>query len=200
MKKDGAVTTDAKHQEGSKCRAPHKHQWGDVAYHNAMICTILNETEARVLFTNPTHQEMLPCPYYFETDCKFTDDKCRFSHGEIVQLSTLQDYIEPEFDKLVLGSHVLAKKGDNLWHRAVIRRIYDDKCLVKFQASQCSDIEVSFEHILPLFTEEGDESGSEGESDDETLDEGDVINMSLMIVPSDQALGDWEKHTKVEKR
>lgn len=77
--------------EGKKCKAPHKHQWGNVAYHNAMICSVLSdkneELKVKVLYTNPTHQEMLPCPFYFESDCKFSEDQCKFSHGEVVLYS-----------------------------------------------------------------------------------------------------------------
>lgn len=44
------------------------------------------------MFTNPTHKEMLPCPYYLDGECRFTDDQCHYSHGEIVSLSSLQEY------------------------------------------------------------------------------------------------------------
>lgn len=49
MEKEGALVTknnrngvdeELKALEGSKCRAPHQHQWGDVVYHNAMICSV----------------------------------------------------------------------------------------------------------------------------------------------------------------
>lgn len=35
-----SISEELKALEGSKCRAPHQHQWGDVVYHNAMICSI----------------------------------------------------------------------------------------------------------------------------------------------------------------
>jgi hypothetical protein len=44
------------------------------------------------MFTNPTQQDMLPCPYYLEGDCRFSDQQCRFSHGELVDLSALKEY------------------------------------------------------------------------------------------------------------
>lgn len=31
--------------EGKKCKAPHTHQWGDIAFHNAMICSVFEENE-----------------------------------------------------------------------------------------------------------------------------------------------------------
>jgi hypothetical protein len=26
--------------QGMKCQAPYKHQWGDVSYHNALVCGV----------------------------------------------------------------------------------------------------------------------------------------------------------------
>jgi hypothetical protein len=26
--------------QGMKCQAPHKHHWGDVSYHNALVCGV----------------------------------------------------------------------------------------------------------------------------------------------------------------
>lgn len=57
MAKEGAVETDIgnndenkpaesdiieklKELEGKKFRAPHNHQWGQLAYHNAMVCSV----------------------------------------------------------------------------------------------------------------------------------------------------------------
>ncbi|XP_018574144.1 zinc finger CCCH-type with G patch domain-containing protein [Anoplophora glabripennis] len=190
--------------EGKKCRAPHKHQWGNIAYHNAMICSVEpesvdDEMMVRVLFINPTHQEMLPCPYYYESDCKFTEDKCRFSHGELVTYSSLQEYIEPKFDLLSRGSYILAKQKNNLWYRAIVKKIYEERCLVKFESNRKEE-EVILEHIFPL---NGDnESNEDVSSDDdnsnkyEANEDEDIINMSLMITPSAQVLGDWERYTK----
>lgn len=58
MEKEGAITKENKDNsgkrnsieklgivEGKKCRAPHQHQWGHVAYHNAMICSVLEDEE-----------------------------------------------------------------------------------------------------------------------------------------------------------
>jgi hypothetical protein len=44
------------------------------------------------MFTNPTQQDMLPCPYYLEGECRFSDQQCRFSHGELVDLLSLKEY------------------------------------------------------------------------------------------------------------
>jgi hypothetical protein len=26
--------------QGMKCQAPYKHEWGDVSYHNALVCAV----------------------------------------------------------------------------------------------------------------------------------------------------------------
>lgn len=44
-KKGDSVSEEIKALEGSKCRAPHKHQWGDVVYHNAMICSVSDQND-----------------------------------------------------------------------------------------------------------------------------------------------------------
>ncbi|KAF2904803.1 hypothetical protein ILUMI_01368 [Ignelater luminosus] len=214
MEKEGAIETktiesktinlqeELKSLEGMKCRAPHEHQWGDTMYHNAIVCSIMplnenqsfEEIEVKVMFINPTHEEMLPCPYLMDTDCKFTDDKCKYSHGEIVLFSSLQEYIEPDYDSLIIGSKVLAKQSNRLWGRATIRRLFKEKYLVKFDADQ-NELELELQDILPLFSDsdskDEDDSVNESDSDGE-----DIINMSLINVPATQALGDWEQYTK----
>lgn len=72
---------------GSKCLAPHRHTWGSDGYYNAMICGLDNievddpmdeaSVSVLVLFTNPTHQEMVPCSYFLDGDCRFDATKCR---------------------------------------------------------------------------------------------------------------------------
>ncbi|CAG9772569.1 unnamed protein product [Ceutorhynchus assimilis] len=203
--------------EGKKFRAPHKHQWGQLAYHNAMVCSVpedvpnIEELMVKILFLNPTHKEMLPCPYYFdlEKDCRFSEDECKFSHGEFVQYSSLQEYVEPQFEKLTKGSEVLAKQSDNLWYRGKISQISKGKCLVKFESKNVENEDyedIIFEHILPLTSENDSEDDCSDEevieiSDDESIlvakkQQEELINRSLMITPESIPLGDWEKYTK----
>lgn len=138
---------------------------------------------------------MLPCPYYYESECRFSDDKCHFSHGETVLYSSLKDYVEPRFDQLNTGSFVLAKQDNNLWYRAVVQKVYDNKCLIKFECNK-KIAEVLLEHVFPL--DNGDEECDvNSDIEDVDVDREDIINMSLMVTPSNQAMGDWEKHTKV---
>ncbi|KAJ8917177.1 hypothetical protein NQ315_012669 [Exocentrus adspersus] len=142
---------------------------------------------------------MLPCPYYYESDCKFSEEKCRFSHGEVVPYTSLQEYVEPKFELLTRGSCVLVKQADNLWYRAVMRKVYEGKCLVKLESNK--EVEVVLEHVFPLVGEEEQEQEYASSSDDDGGGEveekvEDVINMSLMIPPSSQPMGDWERYTR----
>ncbi|GJQ88095.1 hypothetical protein Trydic_g13107 [Trypoxylus dichotomus] len=210
MRKEGAVTETnideaanikidkIRALEGTKCKAPHKHSWGDIVYHNALICSIMNslennDFEVKVMFINPTHQEMLPCPYYLETDCKFSEDKCRFSHGEIVLFSSLREYTEPNFESITVGSKVLAKRCDSLWYKASIKRLFSEKCIVTFESNGKNE-ELELCNVWPLNNE-----NVEGDYDTDDLSESgydDAINMSLVIVPSSEAIGQWETFTK----
>ncbi|KAL0274083.1 UNVERIFIED_CONTAM: hypothetical protein PYX00_006599 [Menopon gallinae] len=205
MDLDG-LHSDLKSMEGMKCQAPYKYAWTeDVTYHNALIfCiedldTVTNsdDIQVRVMFTNPTHKEMLPCPYYLDGECKFSDEKCRFSHGEKVFLNSLRDYRDPDFGILTEGRPVLAKKDDGLWHRAVIKSIDGVKAIVKFDSN--FEEEIHFQNILPLEGSDGsDESDSDSENDnldDQTAHNEEIVRRILMAPPS-SALGDWEKFTK----
>lgn len=142
---------------------------------------------------------MLPCPYFLDMECKFSDEKCKYSHGETVSFLSLQEYIEPRFEALSIGSKVLAKRSDNLWYRARVKRMDEGKCTVNFESNK-KDSELQLHDVLPL--EDTLNSSSESEDDDADSDNivasEDVINMSLMNTPSEQALGDWEKYTKVK--
>uniref|UniRef100_A0A1B6LBU8 Zinc finger CCCH-type with G patch domain-containing protein n=1 Tax=Graphocephala atropunctata TaxID=36148 RepID=A0A1B6LBU8_9HEMI len=193
--------------KGSKCQAPHKKQWGDESYYNALIMDIetkesitnMNHIQVRVMFVNPTEKEMLPCPYYLDGECRFTDDKCHFSHGELVPLASIREYREPDFKSVKEGSQVLAKQKDSLWYRAKVETVLNDtRCLVKFQSEGCETVELDLHDLLPLENEsnsEDDSSSSSGSEDDEVSQEY-LVSLSLLRTPPSTALGAWEKHTK----
>lgn len=67
---------------GKKCSAPFNpfNSWGATTYYNAMICGLEDDfnNKVRVMFTNPTHEKMIPCRFYLDGHCKFdATDKCR---------------------------------------------------------------------------------------------------------------------------
>ncbi|XP_063232196.1 zinc finger CCCH-type with G patch domain-containing protein [Bacillus rossius redtenbacheri] len=202
--------------QGTKCQAPHCNQYGDQSYHNALVfciepaenVTSMEQIQVRVMFTNPTHRDMLPCPYYLGGECRFSSDKCRFSHGELVHFSSLREYREPDFSLVRSNVRVLVKCEDQLWHTAVVLEVDRGKCLVKLEGSGVKT-EVELASVLPLGDSAGESvevssssSSDSSDSDSETreLEERNqlavsVIERTLLSSPT-TALGDWEKHTK----
>lgn len=212
---DGAsnsIEDELRQLKGTKCRAPHGSSWGGISYHNAMICSVhqtdntgiknMQDIEVRVLFLNPTHKEMLPCPYYLDGKCKFSDEGCMYSHGELVPLSSIQEYREPDFQNIKMGSRVLAKQKNQLWHRCVVLKMPEkegDVFRVKFEANG-SIAEVLPQDLLPLgdaYLEMSDTSeDSDSENDSAEYSKEEVVHKSLLTVESDAPLGNWEKHTR----
>lgn len=117
-----------------------------------------------------------------------------------VKLFSLQEYVQPNFELLTKGSSVLAKQSNNLWYRAKIKNIYEEKCLVKFECDS-KELEVNLEHVLPLESDDNSSTDEDSDSaeDEDIINQKDIINQSLMITPDSQALGDWEKYTKARK-
>lgn len=150
---------------GEKCSAPHTHSWGAVAYHNAIICGLEDEAyldddgnvdvKVRVLFTNPTHREMLPCNYYFEGNCRFDDDNCHYSHGETIPAGELREYAVPDFTKLSRNCVVLAKLNDRIWHRGRVlcSNFVEKLCRVRLDNRENKEREkdFNFEDLLPIY-------------------------------------------------
>lgn len=190
---------------GMKCRAAHMHSWGDCIYHNAMICSVVSsekEIQVLVMFTNPTHLEMKPCDYYLSGDCKFTEEKCKFSHGEVISLSLLKDYEDPDFSSIKNGSKILAKNSNanGLWQRAVVKEMDKDTFTIKFESNLDEHI-LPIEEILPLnadaeseISSSDDDSESGSETDDRNTEW--FVQKSLSTTPASEKLGEWEKYTK----
>ncbi|XP_058823500.1 zinc finger CCCH-type with G patch domain-containing protein [Topomyia yanbarensis] len=194
---------------GSKCSAPHIHRWGSVAHHNALICSLDTSDEdnvmVKVLFINPTHQEMVPCSYYLDDKCKFENGKCRFSHGENVPFNELKDYREPRFELLrKKGGRVLAKQKNRLWSKGTISSADFQKktCNILLEESK-REVELPFEDILPFddtdepsLESEDDSSSNEADDDVSVFQNLEIIQRSLLNPVPTQRLGEWEKHTK----
>lgn len=206
------IEEELKALEGMKCRAPHGSGWGGISHHNAMVCSIhaendvvvtsMNDIKVRVMFTNPTHKEMLPCPYFLDGECRFSDDQCHYSHGEIVPLSSLQEYSEPDFSSIKMGSRVLAKHKNKLWHRAVILLVPEseqDEYRVKFEASG-TILELGLHDLFPLSDADLDMSNSSSDSEYEIEAEerntDELVQQSLFTMNGNEALGSWERHTR----
>jgi len=213
---------------GEKCSAPHEHSWG-TCYHNALICGVDDEVvmnsegvldaRLRVLFTNPTHREMLPCSYYLEGECRFDEAKCRFSHGALVTGSSIRKYNPPDFHKLSRSRPVFALLPDRLWHRGRVLCVnfVEQICRVRLDGQDHKERErdFKFEELYPLTTDQdeddelsseesnssmNDNSSDEAESDMDDLEEARrarMVELSLFTFKPTERLGAWEEFTRV---
>ena len=84
---------DLSQLDGMKCKAPYRSRasLGSSSMHNAMIfqtepgaanAVSLDHVLVRVVFSHPTSTGMVPCPFYMDGKCRFSDSDCKFSHGE----------------------------------------------------------------------------------------------------------------------
>ncbi|XP_054273041.1 zinc finger CCCH-type with G patch domain-containing protein isoform X2 [Macrosteles quadrilineatus] len=208
--------------KGTKCQAPYSHHWqradtssssDSQGYHNALIIDVetpkvaedLSLIQVRVLFVNPTEKQMCPCPFYLEGKCKFSDEKCNYSHGEIVPFSDIREYKEPDFSLVREGAPILAKQKDSLWHRARVKQIVDDsKVRVQFETNSHNTVEMDLHDVLPLCGVAGsDNSSSDSDSDSDDSNNTEVeapvqedVFMRMTTTAPSTKLGEWEKHTK----
>ncbi|KAM7305048.1 zinc finger CCCH-type with G patch domain-containing protein [Ixodes scapularis] len=224
--KELAELTD--HLEGSKVRAPYSKDWGQMEYHNAIVLSVeaadiahVDDIRVNVMFTHPTTPSMKPCSFFLEGHCKFSAERCRFSHGHAVPLSDLQEYAEPSFSSMQLGSTCLIRNdSDGLWQLATVdsdqastlSKSSAGKIMVRLSRSGKA-ISVAAEDVLPL----GDYGGAEDSDSDSDLDLSTEDGPSEMCLPPSEAseedasvpviawmpnesasfpLGLWEKHTK----
>eukprot|EP00795_Rhopilema_esculentum_P010687 gene10687-19455_t len=166
---------------GIKCRVRHSHDWGQTDYHNAMVLDT-EETEdgdhkVKVLFMNPTHKSMVPCSYFLDGKCKFTEEKCRFSHGYLTDISELEEYSEPDF-----------------------RKINDDTIEIHYDTYN-TDAVLDIHDVLPIEVrnndyESSDESIIDEENSKDIHEENYVAQISMNSILSTGPLGEWERHTK----
>lgn len=204
--------------EGSKVRVPFSRDWGHTDYHNAVVLSVEAESVERiddikltVMFTHPTAASMKPCSFFLEGHCKFSSDRCRFSHGHVVMLSDVHEYLEPDFSFLRKGSLCLVKsQSDGLWQQATILNWEGDatkgvagRLIVQMSHSGKTTC-VEFEDVTPLADSAGVLSESDSDSEVEATqveqeDDDDDDVPQVVWVSADAAgspLGEWEKHTK----
>ncbi|KAK8748304.1 hypothetical protein OTU49_016063 [Cherax quadricarinatus] len=199
---------------GTQCRSPFTEKWGGHSYHNAIVLSIvtqdgeadLHKPQVRVLFSQPTCLEMLPCRFFLSGRCKYSDDECRFSHGKIVSISDIKEHREPEYDTIVTGSRVLVQYNNDLWTSATVEDVLEDRSAFCVKYDKNKEIaEVQLSQMVPLQCDnDGEEQREERPTFDEASDPDSSEDERAIFVPTaswfqhtlSQRLGDWEKHTK----
>ncbi|KAK6054755.1 hypothetical protein COOONC_07742 [Cooperia oncophora] len=86
---------------GMRCMAPYPSANLHVSHHAAVILEVLpldpvKGLQARVLYSHPMVNGMRPCSHFLAGTCRY-EEKCKFSHGEIVPMTELNEYKEPDF-------------------------------------------------------------------------------------------------------
>ncbi|KAM7410884.1 hypothetical protein PAMA_021042 [Pampus argenteus] len=186
---------------GTKVRAPYRTTWGTLEYHNAMVVgsepSDGEEAQVRVLYVHPTQKSMKPCPFYLEDKCRFQDN-CRFSHGEVVYVSELREFLECDLSKLEEGSSCLARHEDGLWYPAKITDIDSGFYTVKFDSLLLKDVVVEADSVIPPLRED-DPLSSESDLDDEyDAAYAKVMDSAVesIVTLNTSNFGGWEAHTR----
>ncbi|XP_057686381.1 zinc finger CCCH-type with G patch domain-containing protein [Corythoichthys intestinalis] len=186
---------------GTKVRAPYRTSWGTLEYHNAMVVGAEapdgDEAQIRVLYIYPTQKSMKPCPFYLEDKCRFQDN-CRFSHGEVVYVSELRDFVDCDLSNLEEGSSCLTRHEDGIWYPARITGIDNGVYTVKFDSLLLKDAVVEADCIIPPLREEDTPSS---DSDPDNAD--DDAAYAKVLEPAGEStanttssFGGWEVHTR----
>ncbi|XP_062247977.1 zinc finger CCCH-type with G patch domain-containing protein [Platichthys flesus] len=186
---------------GTRVRAPHRTSWGTLEYHNAMVVGSEppdgDEAQVRVLYVYPTQKSLKPCPYFLEDKCRFLDN-CRFSHGEVVYVSELREFLECDLSNLEEGSSCLVRQEDGIWYPAKIQEIDNGFYTVKFDSLLLKDAVVEADSVIPPLREDDPLS-----SDSDLEDTGDDVAYAKVldsevesVVLNSAEFGGWEAHTK----
>ncbi|VDK60284.1 unnamed protein product [Cylicostephanus goldi] len=89
---------------GMRCMAPYPKAQLPISHHAAIILEVLPQDvtgpdkglQAKVLYSHPMLNGMRPCSHFLAGTCRF-DEKCKFSHGEVVQMADMNEYKDPDF-------------------------------------------------------------------------------------------------------
>jgi len=205
--------------EGSKCRAPHHSSSnGSLSYHNAIIFSVegssgsyddsCDRVMVRVVFSHPTETSMVPCKFYMSGSCKFDEEKCKFSHGEVVDFAALKDFEDPDYTKVkasLEGTRLLALdanrglESSGLWkHATLVQFESEEKVHIRYEqgSSKANNMDtVTLESILPL--RDHDEESEDALSDEEfQLEESNFTPVDLALSRNlSTALSSWESFT-----
>ncbi|KIH63140.1 hypothetical protein ANCDUO_06562 [Ancylostoma duodenale] len=106
--------------------------------------------QAKVLYSHPMLNAMRPCSHFLAGTCRF-EGKCKFSHGEMVKMDELNEYKDPNFDSLAIGSLVLVSVNSTppLWEIGRLMAVDSDEVAVKILKSN-SELSSKLDQIVPL--------------------------------------------------
>jgi len=205
---------------GTSCRAPFPPSRRS-GVHNAIVHSLEGiddegELQVKVIYTHPQEPKMVTCPFFLDDRCRF-EEGCRQNHGEIVNASELQDYIEPDFETGVsIGSLCLVKhdaasgSGQRtfpLWLPGEVLHLEEGLVTVQIKSVN-QTVAVPFDEIFPL-EDDDDDDDSDIDDDDEDSeadapsstnvnkeDEEEDVVREIKVVSDLSEFGRWEESTR----
>ena len=88
-----------------------------------------------VVFSHPTQLSMVPCKFYMEGSCKFSTDRCKYSHGQSVDFLDLGEFRSPDYSQIksnIEGTKILALDPEAEGHQ----RLWKHASLVQYENEQ----------------------------------------------------------------
>ena len=88
-----------------------------------------------VVFSHPTQLSMVPCKFYMEGSCKFSADRCKYSHGQLVDFLDLGEFRSPDYSQIksnVEGTIILALDPESEGHQ----RLWKHASLIQYENEQ----------------------------------------------------------------
>ena len=97
----------------------------------------------QVVYSHPTQLSMLPCKFYMDGSCKFSSEKCKYSHGQDHNFLDLGEFREPDYSQIKSnreGTQLLALDTScGLWKHATLVQYEDDQKVsaIQYNISCC---------------------------------------------------------------
>ncbi|EJD76422.1 zinc finger protein, variant [Loa loa] len=171
-----------------------------VHFHDAVILDFVenpnkeeSDLKVKVLYGHPLEAAMKPCEYFLNDRCSYGDE-CRFSHGEEVWFSALQEYQQPDISMVREGSVLLVLGENKLWSSARVTAMDGEKLAVRLLLTG-KEIAVDQNKIYPI-PQLADDHEDEVATEDLATTSWEEYKLERRGNVNVGDIGDWEKHTR----
>ncbi|OZC04932.1 g-patch domain protein, partial [Onchocerca flexuosa] len=186
---------------GMHCLAPYNRIVDRaVHFHDAVILDFVensnteeSDLKVKVLYGHPLETAMKACEYFLDDRCNYGNE-CRFSHGEEVSFSALQEYQQPDISMVREGSLVLVLGDNKLWSSARVTAMDDKKLAVRFLLTG-KEIAVDQNKVYPI-PQLADNAEDEVTAEDLATTSWKEYKQERHGNVTIGDIGDWEKHTR----
>ncbi|CAG9531728.1 unnamed protein product [Cercopithifilaria johnstoni] len=199
-----ADVQDSNQLIGMHCLAPYNRTVDRaVHFHDAVILDFVensNEKEdslkVKVLYGHPLEAAMKPCEYFLNDRCNYGNE-CRFSHGEEVLFSALQEYQQPDISMVRENSIILVLGENKLWSSARVTAMDGEKLAVRLLLTG-KEIAVDRNKIYPIaqLANDAEDVRDEVATEDLAATSWKDYKQERRGNVTVGDIGDWEKHTR----